>query len=332
MKVLAIGDRFIPADFMDAGLEKLREKGMQVDIREWKHATLTDLQHDNLLVEQHGPEALELPEELTAGIEAYDIIVVQFFPMHKTIIEKAKNLKYIGVLRAGTENVDSACAEAKGIKVFNTLGRNARSVAEFTLGMILSEIRNIARSHAALKSGEWRKTFPNSEAIPELYEKTVGLVGFGNIGRLVAHYLEAFGSNVVVYDPYIQEAPEGITLVSLEELLKTSDVVSIHARLSEETFHLIGAKELALMKPTAILVNTARSGLVDETALIRTLENKHIMGAAIDVFDQEPVGVEHPYVKLDNVTLVPHLAGSTRDAFVNTPKLMADILIKKLKL
>ena len=332
MKVLAIGDRFIPAEFMDAGLEKLREKGLQVDIREWKHATLTDLQHDNLLVEQNGPEAIDLPKELTEGIETYDIVVVQFPPIGKAIIDRAKNLKYIAVLRAGTENIDSAYAETKGIEVLNTVGRNARSVAEFTLGMILSEIRNIARSHAALKAGEWRKDFPNSKAYSELNEKTVGLIGFGNIGQLVAHYLHAFGSKVIVYDPYIKNPPEGITLVSFEDLLKTSDVVSIHARLSDETYHLIGEKELALMKPTAILVNTARSGLVDETALIRALENTQIMGAAIDVFDKEPIGIDHPYVKLDNVTLAPHLAGSTRDAFANSPKIMADNLVKKFDL
>jgi D-3-phosphoglycerate dehydrogenase len=317
---------------MDAGLEKLREKGLWVDIREWKHATLTDLQHENLLVEQNGPEAIDLPEELIDGIEAYDIVVVQFPPISKAIIEKARNLKYIAVLRAGTENIDSAYAKTKGIEVLNTLGRNARSVAEFTLGMILAEIRNIARAHAALKAGEWRKDFPNSEGIPELNQKTVGLVGFGNIGRLVAHYLQAFGSKVVVYDPYIKAAPESIALVSLEELLKTSDVVSLHARLSDETYHLIAEKELALMKPTAILVNTARSGLVDEAALLYALENKQIMGAAIDVYDKEPIDADHSYIKLDNVTLIPHLAGSTRDAFVNTPKLMADILIKKLGL
>lgn len=332
MKVLAIGDMFIPAEFMDAGLEKLREKGYQVDVREWKHATLTDLQHDNLLVEQQGPEAIDLPEDLAEGIEGYDIIVTQFFPINKSTIDKAKNLKYICVLRAGTENIDCAYAESKGIEVLNTLGRNARAVAEFTLGMILAEIRNIGRVHAALKAGEWRKDFPNSAAIPELYEKTVGLVGFGNIGRFVAQYLHAFGSKVVVYDPYIKEAPEGITLVSLEELLESSDVVSIHARLCDETYHMIGEKELALMKPNAIIVNTARSGLIDEAALIRALEAKQIMGAAIDVFDKEPIGIDHPYVKLDNVTLAPHLAGSTRDAFAGSPKIMAENLIRKLGL
>ncbi|MDY0092053.1 MAG: 2-hydroxyacid dehydrogenase [Candidatus Vecturithrix sp.] len=332
MKVLAIGDMFIPAEFMHVGLEKLRGKGFQVDIREWKHATLTDLQHDNLLVEQQGPEALDVPEELVEGIEEYEILVIQFFPVSKRIIDRAKKLKYICVLRSGTENIDSAYAEAQGIEVLNTLGRNARSVAEFTLGMILAEMRNIGRAHAALKAGEWRKDFPNSEAIPELYEKTVGLIGFGNIGCLVAHYLHAFGSKVVVYDPYIKEPPAGVTLVSLEELLKNSDVVSIHARLSDETYHLIGAKEFALMKPNAIFVNTARSGLVDEAALIHALENKQIMGAAIDVFDKEPLESDHPYLTLDNITFAPHLAGSTRDAFANSPKMIAEKLIKKFEL
>jgi len=155
--------------------------------------------------------------------------------------------------------------------------------------MILGEIRNVARAHACLKNGQWRRTFPNSSAIPELCGKTVGLVGYGRVGRLVAHYLEAFGSRILACDPLATGDPAPATMVDLEMLLKEADVVSIHARLSDETFHLIGEMELALMKPTAVLVNTARSGLVDEDALVEALAHRRIMGAALDVFDVEPL-------------------------------------------
>ena len=178
--------------------------------------------------------------------------------------------------------------------------------------------------------GEWRREFANGMTIPELNEKTVGLVGYGAIGRLVAHYLEAFGSRIIAFDPYCLDDPAPAQLVDLPTLVKQSDVVSLHARLSEETHHLIGAAELAMMKPTAVLVNTARSGLVDEKALVETLREKRIMGAALDVFDDEPLPADSPMLKLDNVTITPHLAGSTIDAFLNSPKMMAGHLANML--
>ena len=199
-----------------------------------------------------------------------------------------------------------------------------------SLGLMLAEIRNLARSHAGLRAGQWLRDFPNSAEIPELCGKTVGLVGYGAVGQLVAHYLEAFGSQIVACDPYFQGDPAPAQLVTLDELLCRADVVSLHARLTPESEHLIGARELALMKRSAVLVNTARSGLVDEAALIDALQSRTIMGAAIDVFDHEPLAADHPLLKLDNVTVTPHLAGSTIDAFRNSPRLTADHLIRLL--
>ncbi len=147
----------------------------------------------------------------------------------------------------------------------------------------------------------------------------------------MAHYLDAFGCRILAYDPYHHGDFAPATMTDLPALLKESDVVSLHARLSPETQHLIGTKELALMKPTAILVNTARSGLVDEAALIRALSERRIMGAALDVFDIEPLPADHPLLRLDNVTLTPHLAGSTRDGFRNSPVLMAGHLARMLR-
>jgi len=327
MKVLAIGDRFIPADVMAAGLEKLKAKGAQVTVREWQHPSLEALQRDNLLIEQGGPDAVRLPDELTADVAQYDLIVVQFPPISQEIISRAANLKFIGVLRAGVENIACDYATSRGIQVINTPGRNARAVAEFTVALLFAEIRNIGRAHAAMKQAVWRKEYPNSAAIPELYEKTIGIVGYGNIGCMVAVYLQAFGARIVFYDPFVTGDVGGAKSVSLTELLRTADIVSLNLRLSEETYHLIGAKELALMKPSAVLVNTSRSGVIDQAALVDALQRKQIMGAALDVFDVEPLPADDPLLQLDNVTLTAHMAGSTIDAFGNSPKLFADRFI-----
>ena len=323
MKLLAISDTYIPADFMSEGLAELQNVGIDIEVRHWEHKSLINLQEDNLAIETEGPDAVQLPDEITRDLEPYDIVVVQFAPISKSFIEKTKNLKLIGTLRGGAENIDVDFATQRNISVINTPGRNARAVAECTMGLILSEIRNIARSHASLKNKKWRRSFPNSNAIPELCGKTAGLVGYGAVGHLMAGYLDAFGSNIIAYDPYYKGDPAPVQLVSLETLMKTSDVISIHARLTDENHHMIGERELSMMKPTAILVNTARSGLVDEKALIKALQAKSITGAALDVFDEEPLPANHPFIKLENVTITPHLAGSTIDSFRNNPKLMA---------
>jgi D-3-phosphoglycerate dehydrogenase len=245
-------------------------------------------------------------------------------------LEAAANVKLIGVLRSGVENIDLEFATKRGICVFNTPGRNARAVAECTIGLILTEIRNLARAHAELKHGVWTRDFPNRNDIPELLDKTVGLVGYGAIGKLVAKFLDAFGAKIVAHDPFLQESDGIAKPVDLETLMRTSDVVSLHARYSASTHHLISHSLLETMKPTAILVNTARAGLVDEKALIDILATKKIMGAALDVFEDEPIPVGSPFLALDNVTIAPHLAGSTADAFRNSPKLFAAHLARAL--
>jgi len=323
MKLLAISDTYIPADFMRDGLSELNEFGVDVEVRHWGHEDLIGLQQDNLAIETGGCDAVELPGSIKKDIEPFEIVVVQFAPIGNSFVRLALNLKLIGVLRGGVENIAVESATQRGISVMNTPGRNARAVAECTMGMILAEVRNIARSHASLKSNNWQRSFPNSDAIPELCGKTVGLVGYGAVGRLVAGYLKAFGSRVIAFDPYFAGDPAGVELVDLELLMRNSDVVSLHARLTDESYHLIGENELAMMKPTAVLVNTARSGLVDEAALIEALEQKRIVGAALDVFDEEPLPAEHPFIRLENATITAHLAGSTIDSFRNSPRMMA---------
>ena len=331
MRLLALSDSYIPADFMQAGLASLAVFGIEMTVRRWEHESLIELQQANLVIEQGGAEAVTLPPALLENLDGFDMLVTQFAPVSRAFIESMPALRLIGVLRGGTENVDVACATSRRISVWNTPGRNARAVAECTLALMLSEVRNVARAHAALQSGQWRRDFPNSGAIPELNEKTVGLVGYGAVARLVARYLAALGSRVVAYDPFVTADVAPVQMVDLPTLLRESDVVSLHARLTPETRHLIGPNELALMKPSAVLVNTARSGLIDEVALGAALAARRIMGAALDVFDIEPLPPAHPLLALDNVTLAPHLAGSTIDAFRNSPKLFAGHLARMLR-
>lgn len=315
---------------MEEGLKELAKAGIDVTIREWKHKNLEELQKDNLAIEQGGSEAVNLPQTLLKDIETFDILITQFAPINEKVIRAAQQLKVIGVLRGGKENINEKLAKEKNIKVINTPGRNARSVAEFTVGLILSEMRNIARSHAALKKGRWRKDFPNSAFVPELEDRTVGLIGLGNIGRLVGRFLSGFDMRVIFYDPYFNGQTD-YEQVNLDTLLKQSDVVSMHARLTEETKHMIRFEHFQKMRDTAIFVNSARSGLVKEDDLIKALRYNEIAGAALDTFDREPLPDNSPLVQLDNVTLTSHLAGSTNDAFRNTPKKLSKYLISYLE-
>lgn len=330
MKCLAIADLFINKAMMDAGLNALRDKGIDVEVREWSHDSIEKLQEDNLRVEQEGAEAVTLPIALLEGADDVEILITQFAPVNTAVLDKLPKLKYIGVLRGGVENVNQQVALARGIEVMNTPGRNARSVAEFTVGMMLAEMRNIARSHDALRDKFWRKDSPNHQAIPELGGKVVGLVGLGHIAQLVAGFLSAFGTEIIFYDKYVSGHQRYEKVDTLDELVTRADVVSLHARMTPETENLINAHHFGLMKSSAIIVNTARSGLINERDLIDALQTGKIMGAALDTFDDEPLPDDSAFYLLKNVTITPHIAGSTLDAFSNSPKLFAEILLKKL--
>lgn len=321
MKLVGIGDLFIPSEYIEKGMKNLEEKDISISTVEWQLKDFDELQHINLVVEQGGREEVEVPDYIYEAVKDADIIITQFFPVGKWLIDNCKNLKYIGVLRAGYENVNFEYAAEKGIKVFNTVGRNAHAVSDFTVGMMISEARNIARGHYGIKNGNWIRNYPNSDSIPDFTGKTVGLVGYGEIGRLVAKKLSGFDMNVLVYDPYYKG--DDVNLVSLERLMKESDFVSLHARLTKDNERMINKELLALMKPTAYLINTSRSGLVDEEALYEVLKDGKIAGAALDVFNVEPPPIDYPLVTLPNVTLTPHMAGGSKDAFFNTPKLLS---------
>ncbi|MCD8801767.1 2-hydroxyacid dehydrogenase [Mammaliicoccus sciuri] len=331
MKCLAISDLFIDKDMMDVGLQELKNNGIDVTIREWKHDDLEQLQLDNIKLEKNGPDVVELPEELLNDAETFDIVITQFAPINQQTIDKFTSLKILGVLRAGIENVDHAYAEKAGVKVFNTPGRSITSVSEFTVGMILSEIRNIAKGHFNLKQGKWEKHYPNGVLAPEIKNSKVGIIGYGAIGQRVADLLRPFGGEILYFDEYYDGQSEDRQVNNLNDLVKEADIITMHYRLTDTTKDMLNKEHFKIMKESAVVINTARSGLINEEDLIKALESREIAGAAVDVYEKEPLPLEHPYNKLDNITITPHIAGSTIGNFANSPVILGKIILENIK-
>lgn len=331
MKCLAISDLFIDKKMMESGLKSLKDAGIDITIREWKHKDLEALQLDNINLEQNGPDAVELPEELIEDAEQFDILITQFAPINSETMEKFNNLKVLGVLRAGIENVDKLFAEKEGIKVLNTPGRSITSVSEYTVGMILTEIRNISRAYLELSQGNWKKEFTNGVLAPEIKESKIGIIGYGDIGKKVAELLRPFGAEIIFFDEYFTGETQDRKINDLDTLVSEADIITMHYRLTDKTKNMLNEKHFNLMKENAIVINTARSGLINEDDLADALKNNKISGAAVDVYDVEPLPRNHPYLQLDNITITPHIAGSTIGNFANSPKILSEIILKSIK-
>lgn len=301
-----------------------RLKNLEVANEPWDDPREDDISAVFRRIEVNGPEGEDVPEGFLNNPDT-QILVGSFCPFSSKGMDALKDLKVIGVVRAGMENCNIQAATERGIAVVNAAGRNADAVSDFTVGMMLCEARNIARAHHSIMNGGWDTKFSNSATTPDMRDKKVGLFGFGYIGKLMAEKLSGFHVQLMVYDPYITEevvASFGAKLVDKETLFKEADFISVHARLTPESHHAISANEISLMKPTAYFINTARAGLVDYDALLKALQEKKIAGAALDVFEEEPLAVDDPFRKLDNVTLTTHRAGSTLDAALNSPRLV----------
>ncbi|MBB5789554.1 2-hydroxyacid dehydrogenase [Jiangella mangrovi] len=260
-------------------------------------------------------EASDVEDELVELARDAEVIVTQMAPVTERVLAAAPSLRLVVCTRGGPVNVNvDACTE-RGVLVCNTPGRNAVAAAEHAVTLILATVRAIPRVHGTVAAGQWRSDlYAYDECGLELSGSTVGLVGYGAIGRRVARMLQAFDARVLVTDPYVApaELPEGVALVSLEELLTSSDIVSLHARLTAGTAGLIDAAALALMRPGSYLVNSARGGLVDYDALLTALDDGHLAGAGFDVFPAEPPAPGWPLLRSDRVVMTPHLAGATK--------------------
>jgi D-3-phosphoglycerate dehydrogenase len=229
------------------------------------------------------------------------------------VIAAARNLHVIARAGVGLDNVDVRAATQAGVMVVNAPTANIVSAAEMAIGLLLATARNITSANAALRAGEWQRSKYSGA---ELYEKTAGIVGLGRVGILVAQRLSAFGMKVIAYDPYVpaaRAAQMGVRSVSLDELLRESDVISVHLPRTPETVGLIGEQALARVKPTVRIVNAARGGIVDEHALALAIKEGRVAGAGVDVFASEPC-TDSPLFHFDSVVVTPHLGASTAEA------------------
>jgi D-3-phosphoglycerate dehydrogenase len=273
-------------------------------------ATVEALGPDFEIRNCNGADRAEL---LAAIVEADAILVRSATKVDAEALAAAKNLKVVARAGVGLDNVDVRAATQSGVMVVNAPTSNIVSAAELAIGLLLAAARQISTAHASLRNGEWKRSrFTGIE----LFEKTLGIVGLGRIGVLVAQRLAAFGMDVIAYDPYVQAgraAQMGVRLVDLDTLLEESDFISVHLPRTPETLGLIGADELAKAKTSMVLVNAARGGIVDEAALYAALKEGRIAAAGVDVYAQEPC-TDSPLFELDNVVATPHLGASTDEA------------------
>ncbi len=279
-------------DLSSEGVEVLRRAGLEVDVRVGMK-----------------------PEELEAAIGDYDAIAVRSATkVTARVLEKAVRLRVVGRAGVGIDNVDLDAATRRGVVVMNSPGGSSVTVAELAIGMMLALSRHIAQATVSIKAGKWeKKRFQGHE----LSGKTLGVVGIGNIGSVVVDRARSMKMSVVAYDPFISAEAAGqlgVELVTLDELWARADVISLHVPLTEQTRNVVNAATLARMKKGVLLVNCARGGLVDEKALADALASGHVGGAALDVFEKEPVSPDNPLLVQDRFICTPHLGASTEEA------------------
>ncbi len=287
--------------------------------------------HRVLIADKLGPAGLELLEtmgdvemtvslglakdELLKVVGEYEALIVRSATkVDEDVIAAGNRLVVVGRAGVGVDNIDVAAATRKGVVVMNTPQANSIATAEQAMALMLAASRHTARAHASVAAGEWAR---NEFTGIELAGRTLGIVGFGRIGREVARRARAFQMDVLAYDPYVSEQvarDQSVTLVEFDELLSRSDVVSLHCALSATTRHLLNATSLSTLKKGAIVVNAARGDLVDEDALAVALESGHVLAAGLDVFSNEPPAADNPLIGLRNVVHTPHLGASTHEA------------------
>ncbi|MGQ9759354.1 MAG: D-2-hydroxyacid dehydrogenase [Candidatus Methanomethylicaceae archaeon] len=274
-------------------------------------------------------------DELKKSIGDYEILIVRSrTKVTKEVIEAAKRLKLIGRLGVGLDTIDVKAAENKGIKVINTPQMSMIAVAELTLSLMLNLIRGTYYAIASIKKGLWEKKHLYGN---ELFGKTLGIVGFGRIGRAVAERAKGFGMHIIVYDLLLDEnllqKIGASRALSLEHLLRASDIVTLHVPLLPETKHMINAKTLSLMRPASYLINTSRGEVVNTKDLLEALKSGRLAGAALDVYENEPPKEpwEKELISLPNVIATPHIGAQTREAQVVGAIALAENIINAFK-
>jgi len=281
-----------------------------------------------------------LDDELAERIkkEGIEILIVEADQVSGDTIRQTE-LKFIGACRGNPYAIDLAAATERGIPVVHAPARNSQAVAEFTVGILLALMRKIVFAQRLLDRGiayeascDFQRMYSALEG-REVQGKVVGIIGLGDIGTRVAKILSSFGASILVYDPYVSD--DKIRSVparraTLDELLSQSDIISIHVKLTEETYHIIGEREISRMKPSSVLINTSAPGTLDDSALLKALREGIIAGAALDVQENEPIDSSNPFLEFDNVVVTPHIAGNSAETIERQSEMIVDDLIRFL--
>ncbi|AZS38616.1 Glycerate dehydrogenase [Microbacterium lemovicicum] len=319
-RILLIGDSYMSADVF---AQAFARRGLTADVATVRMAAPT---WDTSRVQEFEGD----PAEVARLAQGYDVIAFHAAPVTAEVIAALPDLRLAGCARGGPVNIDLEAAREHGVRVTTTPGKNAEAVADLTIGFLISLVRNVPASlrdvDARIADGRplAESTFEGARWFGrEVAGLRVGLIGYGNVARLVAARARALGAEIVAYDPYVDAATvtDARIVADLDELLSASDVVSVHARATADNHHMIGAEQIALMPPGSFLINTARESLVDESALLSGLRDGRLAGVALDV--NEPDGPWREMVDQPNLILTPHLAGATRETLVRGAEMLA---------
>ncbi|MGK5551599.1 2-hydroxyacid dehydrogenase [Actinomadura kijaniata] len=326
IRVLAAGDHFV--------LNRLLVEAVRAE-------TSADLEFTELTlpwpVEPFGrvgevDEASGTEEQLIEALRGVRICLTQMAPLTRRVLEACPDLAFFGVSRGGPVNANLEAATEHGVAVAFAPGRNAAATAEHTLGMIMAAVRRIPQTHADLHTGVWRGDYYRYEQVgPEIEGSTVGLVGYGAVGRRVARMLNALGARVLVHDPYAADLDGVAEQVPFADLLSRAQILSLHARVTPETTGMIGKAELAALPAGAVVVNCARGALLDYDALCDALDSGHLYAAACDVFPEEPIPAGSRLLTTPNLTVTPHLAGASKQTAMNAARILAGDVARHLR-
>lgn len=312
IKVCALGDFFLAPELFQKRVINFCGNGIDLTVHKMSPGPMISGEYGDTIREYSGKEeeVIELAREANA-------ILIHIAPISRRVINALPNLKFIGVGRGGPVNVDQAAAIERNIFLANAPGRNAGAVAEFTVGVIISTSRKIAMGTQEMRANEWSRSHYHYENTGlELSEMTIGLIGYANIGKIVGRLLSAFGAKVIFFDPYQELTQEdkklGIMKVDLDELCRSSDTISFHTRLTNDTENMCDDSFLSKLKPNCLLINTARGELINQRSLLKYLKLGSVGGVFLDTFNPEPPMINDPLIHHPKVFSTPHIAGASK--------------------
>jgi D-3-phosphoglycerate dehydrogenase / 2-oxoglutarate reductase len=321
VRILAVGDSFMPVSFFTQAFETLEHR------HEIEYIELDDRAAfaPSTASEQQLREYLGSPVQVADRMHGVDVLVVHAAPVSQDVVNASGELRLVCCARGGPVNIDVDALSNRGIALVNTPGKNAEAVADLTLAFLVMLARGVPKAmRFAAAGGDVGDNWVGAKFMgSDLRDHTLGIIGYGQVGRRVARRAAAFGMALSVYDPYVETA-EVEQVPTIDELLSRSDFVSLHARATPDNLHLIDSDALAAMKPGSFLLNTARESLVDEDALDAALASGHLAGAALDVFRQEAPGERSALLRHENVVLTPHIGGATSETLLQGALMVAD--------